>query len=406
MTSWTGPIPVLFTHFGEEWIRGSEILLIDLLQSLDRSRVSPVVWCNGYAMADRVRGVGIPVHRSDFKIYFDYGCPRFNFADWGRLVGEGKALVRRHGIRVLHSNSAAPLQWLLPVARSLRLPLLGHLHIDYLRRSRFVLLQHQADLLVGVSRQVIEDYRRDGMAENKLRVIYNGIDTKRLNSRSGCSVRQELGIPVDAVVVAVVGSLIWRKGQDLLLHALARAKDHPIFAVLIGDGPDRPALTALAESLGLADRVRFTGFLDHVANVLLASDIVCLPSRADAFGLVLAEAGYLELPVVATAIGGIPEVVVHGETGLLTAPEDPSALAEALVRLADSPGLRRRLGLAGHKRVVDIFSVEHMARSFEDAYEELDALPTNRLGWGRLSLGPYLRLAINMARGQKEKSRR
>ncbi|MDR3532252.1 MAG: glycosyltransferase, partial [Rhodopila sp.] len=141
--SGTNPMRVLFTHYGDEWFRGSEQLLFDLLKKLDRNRVEPIVWCNGAAMAEAARSAGITTYRTPLEFYFDYNSPRFNLSHYRALVREGVALVRRHNIRVLHANGAAPHQWLVPVARATRLPLLAHLHIDYRRRSRFVCLLHQ-----------------------------------------------------------------------------------------------------------------------------------------------------------------------------------------------------------------------------------------------------------------------
>lgn len=389
------PTPILFTHYGDPWLRGSEQLLLDLLAHLDPARVRPIVWCNQLAMAEAARALGIITYRSDFEVYFDYEAPRFRLGRYRALMREARDLVRRHQIRVLHSNSAGPCQWLAPVARAARLPLLAHLHIGYLRRSRYVLLLHQASLLVGVSRQVIEPFLDEGVAAAKTQVIYNGIDFSRLRPKTGADPRQQLGIPHDATVISAIGSLIRRKGQDVLLRAfslLGPARN--IHLMIASDGPERTNLERLAAELGLQARVRFLGYYNDLAGVYGASDIVALASRSDAFGLVLAEAGYFNLPVVATSVGGIPEVVENEVTGLLVPPDDPAALAAALARLVDDRGYRERLGRAGKMRVEALFSVEQMVENFQQAYDRLDRLPRNRLGWlgAATALRPYLRL--------------
>jgi len=145
------PAVVLFTHFGEDWIRGSERCLLDLLAHLDRRRFAPVAWCNTTTMEREIAALHVPVHRSRFSILADWGRPKWDVANWLRLVREGKALARRYGVRLLHANSGAPVQWLLPVASARRLPLLAHLHSPYPLRARCTLGLHQVSLAVGVS---------------------------------------------------------------------------------------------------------------------------------------------------------------------------------------------------------------------------------------------------------------
>ena len=390
----TGPIPVLFVHYGDEWFRGSEQLLLDLLTNLDPSRVQPFVWCNGAAMENAARAAGIVTYRSSFEYYFDYDSPRFALARYRTFVRDGIALVRRHGIRVLHANSAAPSQWLVPVARATRRPLLAHLHIDYRRRGRFVCLLHQTTLIVGVSRQVTQDFRRDGLTADRIATIYNGIDFARLTRTDDTGLRQRLGIPAQAVTIAAAGSLIHRKGQDVLIRAFAAIRPgRDIHLVIAGEGPDRAAYESLTAELGVAASVHFIGHCTDMPAVYRATDIVALASRADAFGLVLAEAGYFAIPAVATTVGGIPEVVEDGVTGLLVPPADPIALADALVRLADDPQQRRAFGQAAKARAERLFGVGQMVANFQDTYERLARLPPRALGWfgAGATIRPYLR---------------
>jgi L-malate glycosyltransferase len=391
----SAPIPVLFTHYGEPWIRGSEQLLLDLLAHLDPARVRPIVWCNQRPMADAARALGLTTYRSDFEVYFDYLCPRFRLSRYRALMREARDLIRRHQIRVLHSNSAGPCQWLAPVARRLRLPLLAHLHTGYLRRSRYALLLHQASLVVGVSRQVVTPFIEDGIDPEYTRIIYNGIDFSRLRPKASADFRRALGLPNDAVVVTSIGSLIRRKGQDVLLRAfslLGAARERHL--LVVGDGPEQAQLERLVVELGLKGRVTFLGYSNDIGQICSASDVLALASRMESFGLVLAEAGYFGLPVVASAVGGIPEVVEDGVTGLLVPPEDPAALAAALARLIDDRDYRIRLGRAGRERVEVLFSVERMAENFHQAYERLNRMPRRRLGWlaAATTLKPYLRL--------------
>lgn len=388
-------IPILFTHYGDEWFRGSEQLLLDLLNNLDRDRFEPILWCNGLAMADAARAAGITTYRTPFEFYFDDSSPRFDLSRYRSYVREGISLVKKHNIKVLHANSAAPNQWLVPVARANRLPLLAHLHIGYLRRGRYALLLHQADLVVGVSEQVVQALRHDGMAGDRIKVIYNGIDFNRLIEHPAPNLRTVLAVPEDAVLVGAAGSLIARKGYDVLLRALVQLPGtSPPHLIIGGSGPEETALRGLAAELGLADRVHFLGYHRQVADIYASCDILAGPSRAEAFGLVFAEAGYFRRPVVATHVGGIPEVVRDGETGLLVPAGDIDALAAALGRLAASRELRQRLGEAGRRRAETMFSAPRMSSAFAAEYARLASLPRAGLAWGSLPrrVAPYVRL--------------
>jgi L-malate glycosyltransferase len=217
----TDALPVLFTHFGDEWIRGSEIVLLDLLGALNKEKICPIVWCNGADMAQACRNAGYPTYHDEFRHMFDYGSPKPSARHFLGLVGKCRALCRDHGIRVLHANSLAPVQWLAPAGMAQQIPVLAHLHIDYLRRSRYALLLHTVALAVGVSRQAIEGPLHDGIPPERTRVIYNGIDFARVG-RSSNDLRGQFGIPATAFAIGSIGSLIKRKGHDVLINAFCR----------------------------------------------------------------------------------------------------------------------------------------------------------------------------------------
>jgi glycosyltransferase involved in cell wall biosynthesis len=391
-----GPLPVLFTHYGEDWIRGSETLLLDLLRALDKDKIQPIVWCNSTAMANASRDAGYVTYQDEFQYMFDYGSPKPSAREYLRLITKCRALCRKHNIRVLHSNSLAPTQWLGPAGALESIPVLSHLHIDYLRRSRYALLLHSATLVVGVSRQVVEGPLEDGMKPSRVRVIYNGIDFSRLID-SKEDLRSALGIPREAFVIATTGSLIARKGHDILIRAFHALPSTPVLPHLIipSSGPELTALRELAAALGVQHRVHFLGYIDDVVQVYKAADVFALASRGDAFGLALAEAGHFGVPAVSTRVGGIPEVVLQDETGLLTGPDDVAAFSKALARMMTDHELRARLGEAARKRVGAVFTAASMARQFEDAYAELAAMPSKELSLmkstGRL-FGPYAKL--------------
>jgi len=179
--------------------------------------------------------------------------------------------------------------------------------------------------------------------------------------------------PHDGVVLAAVGRLDAQKGFDVLLDALPAVPD--VRLVVVGDGHLRADLEKRAAELGLAARVTFTGWSEDVRGHLADADALVLPSRSEGFPLTVVEAMLAGLPVVATAVGSVPEAVTDGETGLLVPKDDVGALAAALRRVAEDPALRTRLGARGREVAAASFTVEHMARAFEDLYAEL------RAGW-------------------------
>jgi glycosyltransferase involved in cell wall biosynthesis len=199
-------------------------------------------------------------------------------------------------------------------------------------------------------------------------VVPNGIDLAHLAACAldRAAARSHLGLPAWATLIVSVGRLQPVKGFDLLLEAIA-TMPATVHLALAGDGPERAALAACAARPGLAGRVHLLGHLADVRPLLRAGDIYAQPSRREPFGLAAAEAAACGLPVVASAVGGLREIVCHGETGLLVPPGDPAELAAALAQLVADPPLLRRLGSAARERA-------HARLSIERTVERLDAL--------------------------------
>ncbi len=206
-------------------------------------------------------------------------------------------------------------------------------------------------------------------------VIANGVDVNRFRPRS---VGEEADAPVRFIYV---GRLEPVKGVDLVLQAATLLRSAlpggaPAWSLtLAGDGSQRAALEAQAHALGLADRVRFLGTRQDVANLLSSNDVLVLPSRWEGMPNVALEAMACGLPVIATAVGGTPEVVAHRETGILVPPEQPLALAQAMAVLLADASLREKMGQAGRRRVETEFSIDTAVARTEALYRELLAKP-------------------------------
>jgi glycosyltransferase involved in cell wall biosynthesis len=186
-------------------------------------------------------------------------------------------------------------------------------------------------------------------------------------------VRRELELSPDRPVVSLVGEVGWRKGQEILLQAARRLHaDHPAAVFLIvGEGEGQAALQTQSGRLGLdVGTVRFLGFREDVPDILADTDILVLPSRSEGFPNALLEGMALACPVVATAVDGIPELVLPERTGALVPVHDTDAFTMAVGRLLDDPALRREWGEAGSQRVRDFFSEQQMFDALESCLTE------------------------------------
>jgi L-malate glycosyltransferase len=207
----------------------------------------------------------------------------------------------------------------------------------------------------------------------KITTVHNGVTFAEAR-RSRCDVRAELAIPEGRITGIIVARMDGMKGHDALLNALAslRRANVPLTMLIAGDGVEHGSMEKLAAQLGLGrSDVRFLGFRTDVPDLLAASDFFVLPSLTEGFPLSVLEAMSHGLPTVATDVGGIPELVTHGEHGLLVPVKSPDALADAMQALVEDADLRSRLGAAARKRVTEEFSFDEMARKYERLYYSL-----------------------------------
>jgi glycosyltransferase involved in cell wall biosynthesis len=238
----------------------------------------------------------------------------------------------------------------------------GHIFYGYYgsrRTAFFTALERRAarwsDRIITLTERGTEEHlaREIGRPEQYV-AVPSGVPTEQLRAAapSRAEARARLGLEPGAFVVVGLGRFIPIKGFDLLVRALPSVSAHidATRALLVGDGPERSSLAALAASLGVSGRLRMTGQTRDVAPHLAAADVVVVPSRNEGMGRVIVEAMALGLPIVATAVGGIPSVVTDGETGRLIEPDDVEALAVSLVEIGRDPTLRRKLGDGGRVR--------------------------------------------------------
>lgn len=216
----------------------------------------------------------------------------------------------------------------------------------------------------------------EGASREKIRVVWNGIDFDRVRASEGDPrgrVRQELGLGDDYVLL-IAARLHPEKGYDHLFPALREAiqrLNRKVILLVAGEGQLVSRYREQVRALGLEASVRFLGFRTDLPDLMLTADLFVLPSVAEAFGLVLTEAIYLGTPVVATRVGGIPEIVDDGIDGVLVPPADSAALAAAITDLLCDEERRRRMSGAGSERIAQRFRFETMVRAYERVYDEL-----------------------------------
>ena len=295
------------------------------------------------------------------------------------LHAVGADVVHNHMYRAEVVGTRAA--WLLQSAGLPRPFVVGTVHSSRVRapedRDLLRRLTPRMDHLIAVSRAIVRKIEDEGRIGAPISLIYNGVDLARYAEQEVCcTLHREYDLPAGAAVAGVVARLEPEKGHPTLLEAWpsVTATVPNAHLLIVGEGSQREPLEAQARSLGLLGRSRpsvtFTGRRDDVPAVTAALDVAVLPSYREAQGLSILEAMALSRPVVASAVGGIPEMIDHGRTGLLVPPHDADALAASITRLLTDHPYADMLGRAGHDLVHERFCVELMVRAVETIYDE------------------------------------
>lgn len=368
-----GPRPAKVFHFTDmPGFGGMEKMILAIMTGLDRARWEPVLLHRrgrGFDQLDEAaRDLSIrvwPVEQMQGR----------RDAGWVLPVAQA---FRREGPAVFHAHQSTGVEGLygLLAAVTARVPAIvvsQHLldHTDPLAsRLKAKLLSAGVDRYVAVSREVAARLRPTCLfPSRKIRVIYNGISLGQFDQNPNPALRATLQRGTRRPVVLCLARLDKRqKGLRFLVSAAAHVPEAQF--VFAGEGPERPELEAQAKSLGIEGRVTLLGLRDDVPDLLACCDLLVLPSLSEGFGVAVLEAMAAGKPVVASAIGGVDEVVLDGETGILVPPGDPGALAGAIHRVLADPALARRFGQAGRARAQE-FSLEKMVERTASLYEEV-----------------------------------
>ena len=316
------------------------------------------------ALAPRARSLGATVLCADKR-------PGLRVGVLKRL----RAALRELRPDVVHTHQIGPLFYTGLAATGLSIPLIVHTEHgkqNYAGRRRLRWLGRMAGRFTSVFYCLSQDMADAVIASKivppeKVRVIMNGIDTDFYRRRRDATeVRRSLRIPAEATIVGTVGRLNEIKRQDVLLNGFAqfRCTVPDAHLLMVGDGPLMDALREQARQLDIADRVHFVGYQEDTTPFLHAMDVFTLTSRSEGMPQALLEACVAEIPVIASRVGGIPEVIEDGVTGLLFPPGDAGALAAGLCRLLVDRDRATAMARTACQHVVAMFDIRRMAAEY------------------------------------------
>ena len=317
-------------------------------------------------------------------------CPRFWFQSLRSGIGPLRQALVRLGPDLVHCNDPGLVAMIAGVlARvpvrvlTFHTPAQAFEYRFYARwLQRWVLRRWQVVALSPTNRQLLQ--RRYGLANERVHTIAHGLESDRFSiANRRDAVRAELAVPPDCILLGCVARLAAQKNHALLLDAYAgltlglRSRAH---LLIVGDGELRAELEAQVKQLGLCDRVTFTGHRQDIPQLLQAMDGFVLSSNYEGLPFAVLEAMAMALPVVATAVDGVCDAIVSGETGFLVPPGEEEPLRDAIAQLIENPEARNRLGNAGRARFLSHYTVERMVRETETLYETLLANQPQSLG--------------------------
>ena len=382
-------------------IAGAEVLAAELARRLSRQfRFVFICLDGGGPLAEQLSGEGFDVITFKRQPGLDV-----------RLIRSLRSSITDHAIDLIHAHQYTPFFY-TAAARLLRLgpahpPIIftehGRHYPDQ-RKTRRVfanrLLLRCHDRVTAVGRFVKQALvNNEAIAAGRIDVIYNGVDPSRFrsgDSEQRAAVRQSLGIEPDAPLVLQVARFHPVKDHATAVRSFARvtSTNAPAHLLLAGDGATRSDIEQLTNSLGLTSRVHFLGVRTDIPHLMAAADVFLLSSESEGLCVTLLEAMAAALPIVATAVGGNGEVVVDGQTGLLSPRGCDEALATNLTAMLSDPQRSRQMGRAGSDRLLAHFTQQKMHSAYADLYQTMLAArmtPQAAVGGGR----PIPRNAFN-----------
>ncbi len=360
-----GPLRVMFVITSMP-VGGAETLLVELARRMDRRRFLPELCCLkhfdplGEVLAHEIPAyTGLLAHKYDFAVLWRLmRLLRRRRIDAVVTVGTG-------GDKMFWGRLAGWLSGVPVICSALHSTGLPD-HVEPLNR----LLTPLTDAFIAVAEPHAQHLAaHEGCPAEKVHIVPNGVDVERFHPRwPNQALQKELNLDAEAPVVGIVAALRPEKNHEMFLYVAAlvhRTLPAARFLV-VGDGPRRAELETLAQSLGIAEAVRFLGTRSDVPEVLSLLHVLVLTSHMEANPICLLEAMASEKPVVATRVGSVTETVIEGRTGCLVAPGDSQCMAARVLELLTDRTRATAMGRAGRETVIALWSVDRMVRGYED----------------------------------------
>ena len=372
------PYKVLYLDFVSV-IGGGQASLLLLLKNLNVKKFKPVVILPGkgrlYKQIQRlgIETIILPISKINTLNPFPYL----------RTVWNLIRVFRRHKIDLLHCNSDICNQYGLIAAKIVRIPVVTHTRNILGKRAFQRMFLGGGDVLIANSRATADSYAQYVSKGQRVETIYNAVDTEQFHPEGRCDLKSRYNIRNGEFVIGQIAQITPNKGQDVFIRALAHVvQTQPnVRALIVGDTVVDNSdwfldeLKQLVKELGLVDKVIFTGFIEDIVDLYRCLDLLVLPSRSEGFGRTIADAMAMSKPVVVTRVGGLPEIVSEGETGLLVPSGDSTALANAILEIIENPKLYKKFSNNGRKRVKELFTIEKNVKETERVYISLLTKP-------------------------------
>lgn len=370
------PLRVLHLTFNMG-IGGTEQVIRQLVEGMRSEGIESEILCiDGHIgpIGEALQQSGIAVHAIARKQGFDWS-----------LTAAIRKRVREGRFDVVHCHQYTPwvYGWLGALGTSGKVVFTEHgrFYPDrYRYKAMFInpIMAMLTPAIVAISSATKEALvKYEFIPGKKIRVIYNGIRPLQRDDLEVQKVRDSLGIPKEAFVIGTVSRLDPVKNQGMMLRAFREfaGKRTNTYLLMVGDGPDKEKLLLLANEYGISERTIFTGFINNPVHYLSAMNVFLLSSHTEGTSMTLLEAMSLEIPAVATRVGGNPEIIEDGVTGMLIEPDMASPFATAIDKLYQDPVLRQRMGKAARQRFDERFSASAMIYQYRKAYGDHKMIP-------------------------------
>jgi len=357
-------------------VGGIQQQILSIVRVYDKEKFNPIVCCFGPRMelGKEIEKAGIDFVALNRKRYnkFSVGI----IVDLYRVMKERNIhVLRTHKYRAnLYGRIAGKLAGVPVIVASEHNIYRNEKEKRFLRRITNKILSIVTDKMVTVSDAIRKDILRyDRFPPSKIMVLHNGVDTERFKPGTNYrDIRRQFAISKDDVVIGFVGRLVINKGLNYLIEAVALLKkSFNVKLLIVGDGSLMEELKKMAKNKGLEESVIFTGMRRDITDILSSIDIFVLSSIKEGFPNSLLEAMAMGKPIVATAIGGIPEIIQHGANGLLVQSADIEGLAAAIKTIIDNPLMAQRIGRAARDFIEKNYSIDATVRKWETLYRQI-----------------------------------